>query len=62
MKKTLLDLEIEKEYKMYFAFAKTKAYDAGYRDVFQEGYLKGLKKAKRLVNKQRNLTPLNKEK
>ena len=52
MKKTFLDLEIDKQWERLSRFAKTDAYDWGVRDVYLEGYICGLEKAKRLVRKQ----------
>lgn len=53
--KTLLEQEIDKSYERLWAFAKTRAYDSGVRWVEMEAYIKGLEKAKRLVNKQKRL-------
>lgn len=36
----------------------TRWYDSGVRDVMFEGYVKGLEKAQRLVNKQKRLEKL----
>lgn len=53
--KTLLQIEIEKAYEKSQKQTQTRWYDSGVRDVMFEGYIKGLEKAQRLVNKQRNL-------
>lgn len=55
MKKTLLDQEIDKAMDHMQKFTETHAYDSGVRDVMLEGYIAGLHKAKRLVNKQKRL-------
>jgi len=55
MKKTLLDLEIDKAVEKMDKFMQTSVYDSGVVDVLLEGYIKGLKKARRLVGKQARL-------
>jgi hypothetical protein len=47
----LIEEEIDKSYKKKWKFAQTRAYDSGVRWVEMEFYIKGLEKAKRLVNK-----------
>jgi hypothetical protein len=58
--KTLLDKEIEKVEKALYQQTKTSWYDSGVRNVCAEGYYEGLKKAKRLVNKQNKLDAITK--
>lgn len=42
---------LDKCYEARFAQTKTKWYDSGVRDVYGEGFIKGLEKAKRLIVK-----------
>lgn len=53
--KTLLQIEIERVKELMYKQSQTSWYDSGVRDVLTEGYLKGLEKAQRLVNKQKRI-------
>lgn len=50
--KTYLDIEIDRAFEKYQKFTTTSIYDSGVRDVYLEGYINGLQRAKRLVSKQ----------
>ena len=53
--KTLLQLEIENAMQAMSDFAQTRAFDSGVRDLLLEGYIKGLKRAQRLVRQQEKI-------